>query len=520
MRFGIFLLIIFSLLSKVISYKILVLAPFPPPSHYLWISHFIKALLDRGHQITSITSNHANFKHRNYTEVMVTPMFDAEKYIPMKDIFDMRYDSDWENLWLYWRVGLLTTEHALQTSNVQKFIQREDHFDLVLSEQFFQESMLMFAHKFQCPIVTLGTLGYSDFMDRAMGLHTPWATVPHSILHYSSDMNYWQRSWNVIFSLTDAIIRNWYYYPAQEHLAQTYFKYLKRQGPLPSVRDLEKNISAMLINTHFSINPPRPLMPGQINVAGAHIHPPNALPSDIQSFLDGAKHGVILFSLGSIIQSKDMPIGKMRIFANVFKTLKQRVIMKYEDNLLPSVSANVKTVQWLPQSDILAHPNVILFITHGGIFGSQEAIYHGVPMLFIPFYGDQFRNALRGEKDGYGLTLPYSELSAVTLREKLNDILMHTGYKEKAIEGSRIFRDNPIPVMEQAMYTIEYVVRHNGAPHLKSAGIKRSWYQHMLIDVYLGLGIVLLIFCFTMWKISYLIVILTARKIPEKYKKN
>lgn len=74
----------------------------------------------------------------------------------MRDIFDMRYDSDWENLWLYWRVGLLTTEHALQTTNVQKFIQREDHFDLVISEQFFQESMLMFAHKFECPIVTIG----------------------------------------------------------------------------------------------------------------------------------------------------------------------------------------------------------------------------------------------------------------------------------------------------------------------------------------------------------------------------
>lgn len=74
----------------------------------------------------------------------------------MKDIFDMKYDSDWENLWLYWRAGLLTTEHALQTQVVQKFIQREDHFDLVLSEQFFQESFLMFAYKFSCPIVTIG----------------------------------------------------------------------------------------------------------------------------------------------------------------------------------------------------------------------------------------------------------------------------------------------------------------------------------------------------------------------------
>lgn len=284
------------------------------------------------------------------------------------------------------------------------------------------------------------------------------------------------------------------------------------------MRDLEKNISAMLINTHFSINPPRPLMPGQINVAGAHIQEPKALPEDIQTFLDGARHGVILFSLGSIIQSKDMPIGKMRVFANVFKTLKQRVIMKYEDNMLPSVSSNVMTVKWLPQADILAHPNVILFITHGGIFGSQEGIHNGVPMLFIPFYGDQFRNALRAENAGYGLTLPWSDLSAVTLREKLNDLLAHTGYKEKAIEISKIFKDNPIPVMEQAMYTIEYVIRHNGATHLKSAGIKRSWYQHMLLDVYLVITVVLAVFSIITWKIVCKIALHAGAKLPERAK--
>lgn len=114
----------------------------------------------------------------------------------------------------------------------------------------------------------------------------------------------------------------------------------------------------MLINAHFSVNPPRPLMPGQINVAGAHIQEPKPLPKDIKSFLDGAKYGVILFSLGSIIQSKDMPIGKMRIFANVFKTLKQRVIMKYEDHMLPSVSSNVMTVQWLPQAGLNKYRNI------------------------------------------------------------------------------------------------------------------------------------------------------------------
>ncbi|XP_063696226.1 UDP-glycosyltransferase UGT5-like [Culicoides brevitarsis] len=519
MRF--LLLLILGFLGEISPYKILLLAPFPPPSHYLWISHFTKALLDRGHHVTAITSNHAKFKHRNLTEVVVNPPFDGPKYLPMKDIFDMRYDNDWENLWLYWRAGLMTTEHALQTSVVQKFIQREDHFDLVLSEQFFQESFLMFAYKFDCPIVTIGTLGYSDFMDRAMGFHSPWATVPHSTLPYSSEMTFWERTYNVMMSLADAVLREWYYYPKQEHLAQTYFKFLKqRRGPLPSVRELEKNISAMLINTHFSINPPRPLMPGQINVAGAHIHPPNPLPEDIQTFLDGARNGVILFSLGSIIQSKEMPISKMRTFANVFKTLKQRVIMKYEDNMLPSVSPNVMAVKWLPQADILAHPNVILFITHGGIFGSQEAIYHGVPMLFIPFYGDQFRNALRAERDGYGLTLPWNEISASTLREKLNDLLGHTGYKEKAVEVSKLFRDNPMPVMEQAMYTIEYVIRNNGALHWKSGGIKLAWWQHQLWDVYFFLSVVIAISSVVVWKFVVMLVLLATAKKTTKRTKN
>lgn len=223
-------------------------------------------------------------------------------------------------------------------------------------------------------------------------------------------------------------------------------------------------------------------MPGMINVGGAHIHPPEILPQDIQKFLDEATDGVIIFSLGSIIQSKDMPPGKLKTFANVFKNLKQRVLMKYEDTNL-RVSSNVMITKWLPQSDVLAHKNVVLFITHGGIFGTQEALYRGVPMLFIPFYGDQHRNALRAERDGYALTIPFNQLSTSILKEKLNELLTDTKYKERVKQVSIIFRDNPIPVMDEAMYWIEYVIRNQGAKHLKSAGIHLPWYKHALLDI-------------------------------------
>lgn len=50
---------------------------------------------------------------------------------------------------------------------------------------------------------------------------------------------------------------------------------------------------------------------------------------------------------------------------------------------------NVLVKEVIPQNEILAHENVKLFITHGSVPSIQEAIYHAVPMIVIPFYGDQ-----------------------------------------------------------------------------------------------------------------------------------
>jgi len=37
--------------------------------------------------------------------------------------------------------------------------------------------------------------------------------------------------------------------------------------------------------------------------------------------------------------------------------------------------------------------------------------------------------------------------------------------------------------MEQAVYWTEYVIRHKGAPHLRSALLDLAWYQYFLLDV-------------------------------------
>lgn len=41
---------------------------------------------------------------------------------------------------------------------------------------------------------------------------------------------------------------------------------------------LAYNTSILLVNTHFSVNSPRPFVPGIVEVAGLHIDSPQALP--------------------------------------------------------------------------------------------------------------------------------------------------------------------------------------------------------------------------------------------------
>jgi glucuronosyltransferase len=48
---------------------------------------------------------------------------------------------------------------------------------------------------------------------------------------------------------------------------------------------------------------------------------------------------------------------------------------------------------------------------------------------------------------------------------------------------SELFRDRPQTPMETAIFWTEYVIRHGGAPHLRSVAVEMPWYQYLLLDV-------------------------------------
>ncbi|XP_058122285.1 UDP-glycosyltransferase UGT5-like [Anopheles ziemanni] len=470
------------------GYKILFLVPFPGPSHWLMLKHFIRELTERQHEVTCITAFKFGEPLPNYEEIYIDPPYPIRETFPVEGLFASSQTSDFDKLFMYWELGLNTSRHGLQTENVRQFIARRDlHFDLIIAEQFFQESWLMFAHKFNAPIVTISTYGYSDFFDSMMGLQTPWSFVPHMVLSYEDDMSYAERSYNAILSLFDYFYRTFVYLPDTDKVAQEAFAELAAErGPLPSVEELQKSVSVILVNSHPILNAARPTIRGLVNIAGAHIRAPKPLPDDLRKFMDEAPHGVIYFSLGAYMQSSVMPVEKRDAILEVFGTLQQRVVWKFEDDTkIGNVPPNVMIRKWAPQNDILAHKNTILFISHGGQFGTFEAMHHGVPTLFMPFFGDQNRNADRAIRMGFARKMLFVDITVEAFGGNIAAMLTDKRYYSRAKEISRLFTDRIVEPMNESIYWIEYVARHGGAAHLKSKAVNLSWFQYYMLDVFL-----------------------------------
>ena len=55
-------------------------------------------------------------------------------------------------------------------------------------------------------------------------------------------------------------------------------------------------------------------------------------------------------------------------------------------------------------------------------------------------------------------------------------------------------RDRPLKPVDSALYWIEYVIRHQGAPHLRYPGADLNWFQRNLFDV-VAFVILFSIFC-------------------------
>ena len=69
-----------------------------------------------------------------------------------------------------------------------------------------------------------------------------------------------------------------------------------------------------------------------------------------------------------------------------------------------------------------------LYICHGGMCGTREALYCGVPMIVIPLISDQFTVADAVVASKVGLMLDINQISIEQLRETVCEIFSNSTY--------------------------------------------------------------------------------------------
>merc|ERR1719259_913868 len=178
-----------------------------------------------------------------------------------------------------------------------------------------------------------------------------------------------------------------------------------------------------------------------IEVGGIHCQPGKELPPDLKKFMDSNSEGVVLVSFGSALSASQLTKDQLKVFQASFKALKIPIIWKWDSDDLSGMPSNVLIQTWLPQNDLLAHPNLRVFVTHGGLLSTQEALFHGVPLVGVPLGNDQEANMMRAEGNGFAIRLNLQTLTEEELTASIKRALKDKDMEKSMESMHKVFTD-------------------------------------------------------------------------------
>lgn len=261
-----------------------------------------------------------------------------------------------------------------------------------------------------------------------------------------------------------------------------------------------------LVDTDVVIDYPKSVMPTEIHVGGLTTRESSPLPKALHDLLQNSSHGVIIVSFGSrAILTGDQQAMMLAVFAKLQHTIVWGIPTYEQPSRVPH---NVVLMDWLPQNGLLGHHHVKLFVTHCGINGQFEAMYHGVPMLGLPVDEDQHYNAQRMLYHGFGEVLDLRSMTSRQFFEAMHRILNNESYAKNIRRASEIYRNRPMSARQRATYWIEHVLKYGGI-YLRSHAVNMAWYEYLMLDILCivqvaGCSLILFLYCVTRYVVHQL----------------
>lgn len=140
-------------------------------------------------------------------------------------------------------------------------------FDLLILGYMFNDYQLGVAAHFHCPIVIVSTIKSSVVFRQFIGNSDGIAHTSSPFLNFKGKMTFGKRVINFITVLLEHVLTWMVNYFVHEPIYERNFP----SDRYPSLENVKKNISLVLVNYHFSQGSVEAYLPGMVEVGGMHI---------------------------------------------------------------------------------------------------------------------------------------------------------------------------------------------------------------------------------------------------------
>lgn len=495
--------------------NVLYLSNVPSPSHFIWCKALLSSLHERGHNITAVSPDVEASTH-NFTYYHLEKVYESF-YNGTAEInfFEIGQKSFIE---AYLEFSVWSDDACagcLSSKGYQQLLDFPDDFkfDLIVYDFTMSQCLLALVHKFNYPpMLSVTPFLFTGKFAQLSGSLTFPAFLPSPDSALSQRLTFFERVVTTLQNVFE-IVFDKYYITGKSN------KRVSELHPgLPHIDDIEKKATKMImVNTQPISDYKQPVFSNVKLVGGIQIKKPKILPVELKETVDRSAKGVVLFSLGTNVRSDTLGDEKILKIIRAFERLDNYTFLwKFEtkEKLPIKLPKNVLIQSWMPQNDVLAHPNTKLFISHCGLLSTQEALWYGVPVLGFPVFGDQHQNSFRLKKLGVGETLSIIDFTEDELFATIKKLLEDPKYQTKIKSISSALRDQPMTPIEEATYWAEWLLRHSDVD-ISSPSIDLNLFARHSLDVFLFLLIIILTTLASFAKLIHLLI-----RMFSKDKKN
>ncbi|KAL4112237.1 hypothetical protein QTP88_016062 [Uroleucon formosanum] len=484
--------------------RILAIETIVGKSHWYFMSSVLRSLTDAGHTVTVFTP-FPDGDRANYTEVDTSRDFSLKLDLDvMQTIHD--YGDPFVFMNILPGIDRFFCDAIYSNKQLTDLMAPEarDRYDLLLIEPVFIDCVSYLSDELRLPVIySIPSPMLTAIEGRFTGHMSNPACVSNLFASHAVPSTFVERLMNTAL-LTYSMTKTRY-----DQLVTVFTN--------PRPYDLAPTVSPSIIfqNSHYISESPRPVTPNVVYVGGIHLKPPKTIPKDILDFIENSPQGVIFFTFGSKIKVSSLPKHIEQSFKEALANIPQRVLWKYEGEMKDKPK-NVMTRKWFPQREILLHPKVKLFISHGGMSGVYETVDGGVPVLGFPVFYDQPRNIENLVLNGMAISMNLLSITTEKLSNAISELINNEKYAKNAKIASDRFKDRPMTPQQSVVYWTEYVIRHKGASHLKSHALNLTWYQYFMLDIIAVALVFVFLVTFVVFKVFRCIKTLTKYKVKTQ----